>query len=207
MKKQQLAFAVTGSLMSIFFLIIVNTLTSPNEIWFIYPMFGLLQWPISVYYFSRRKVKEYSAVTGLLLILLLIWENQIHSPEHPWFLYPAFAIIWWPILMYAGRFAGTLAMALIGSFSIIASYGMLNVLFSPGFPWVIFPAYAVLWWPLSIYFGSKKKWFEFSIWAAILSSVFFIIVNAITVTDIWAVYPIFGIVWWPLSMYYYRKTR
>jgi hypothetical protein len=204
MNKQRLAFAVTGSLMSIFFLIIVNTLTTPDDIWFFYPAFVLLQWPVSLYFFSQGKTKEYSAVTSLLLILLLVWENGMHSPDHPWFLYVTFAIIWWPILMYAGRFAGTLAMALIGSFSVIISYGLLNVLISPEFPWAIFPAYAVLWWPLAIYFGGKKKWFSFSVWASILSGIFFITVNAITTSDIWAIYPLFAIVWWPLSMYYYR---
>ncbi|MCD9021067.1 hypothetical protein K7P76_04465 [Cohnella sp. NL03-T5] len=189
------------------FFIIVNYLTTPGTIWFIYPTLALIQWPISIYCFSRGKVKEYSLVTSLLLILYLNWENQMHSPEHLWFLYPAFAIIWWPILMFAGHYARTLSMALIGSLGVIVSYGLLNALVSPQFPWAIFPAYAVLWWPLAIYFSSKKKWFNFSVWAAIMSAVFFITANTITTTDIWAIYPIFALTWWPLSMHYYRRAR
>ncbi len=106
--------------------------------------------------------------------------------------------------MYAGRFAGTLAMAFVGSLSIIVSYVLLNLFVSPQFPWAIFPAYAVLWWPLSIYFGQRKQWYGFSVWATIMSGLFFIAANAITTVEIWAIYPLFAIVWWPLSLYYYR---
>lgn len=38
----------------------------------------------------------------------------------------------------------------VGSTSIILYYLILNIFHSPQYPWVmIFPAFAVLWWPLS----------------------------------------------------------
>ncbi|SFS61750.1 hypothetical protein [Paenibacillus sp. BC26] len=206
MTSPRVAFAVMGSLMSIAFLILVNHLTSPGYLWVIHPAFAIIQWPIAMYYAASGRLKAYSAVTSLLIILYLIVENLSQSPEHPWFLYPAFAIIWWPIIMYAGRFAGTLRMALIGSFCIIISYGALNLLLSPQFPWIIFPAYAALWWPMSIYFSRSRKWFEYALCASLLTSSLFIVLNAVTSPDhIWAVYPIFAVFWWPLSMHYYAK--
>jgi hypothetical protein len=206
MKKQQANFAIAGSIMCILFFIIINYTTSPHDIWFIYPSFAVLYWPISVYFLSKGLIKPYSLITSLLFITFLIVENQIHSPQHPWFLYAIYPILWWPILMYAGKYARSLSIAIVGSVFTIIYYGMLNVSLSPQYPWAIYPAYAVLWWPLSLYFTRRKNFWGFSVWASILSIVFFIASNAISSeNDIWAVYPSFAILWWPLSMYYYRK--
>ncbi|RAP78173.1 hypothetical protein [Paenibacillus montanisoli] len=206
MRSPRVAFAVMGSLMTFVFLLLVNQLTSPGYFWVIHPAFALFQWPIAMYFAAAGRIKPYSAVASLLIILYLFLENMSHSPGHPWFLYPSLAIIWWPVLMYAGRYAGTLRMALIGSFFIIVSYGLLNLLLSPAFPWVIFPAYAALWWPMSIYFSRSRKWFEFALCASLLTSALFITLNAASSPDqIWAIYPIFAVVWWPLSMHFYAK--
>ncbi|QHT61776.1 hypothetical protein GXP70_18525 [Paenibacillus lycopersici] len=204
MRKHHIAFAVTGSFMSIFFLLIVNLLTSPGVIWFIHPAFALLQWPISLYYAANGRIKAYSLATTALILAYLSYQNIAHSPDYPWILYAGFAVIWWPILMYAGRFAGTLAMALAGSFCIIVYYGLLNLLLAPQFPWIIFPAYAILWWPMSIYFSRTRQWFVFALCASLLTCALFIAVNAVTSPEtIWAVYPIFAVIWWPLCMYYF----
>ncbi|MBO7746339.1 hypothetical protein I8J29_19185 [Paenibacillus sp. MWE-103] len=204
MRNHRVAFAVSGSLMSIFFLILVNYLTTPGEIWFVHPAFALIQWPIALYFAGTGRIKAYSAASTAVILLYLAYQNVVHSPDYPWMLYAGFAVIWWPILMYAGRFAGTLAMAFAGSFCIILYYGMLNVLLSPQFPWIVFPAYAVLWWPMSIYFARTRQWFAFALCGSLLTSALFIVVNAISSpNDVWAIYPIFAVVWWPLSMYYF----
>ncbi|MFD0670315.1 hypothetical protein [Cohnella sp. GCM10027633] len=207
MKNQQFAFAFAGSVMTILFLFIVNQLTSPDDIWFFHPTLLILQWPLAIYFAARGMVKQFAAVDSLLIVGCLYVDNMLYTPDHLWFLYAAFAIVWWPILLYAGRFAKTLAMAIIGSASVIVSYTFLNVFVSPEFPWAIFPAYAVLWWPLAIYCGRRGRWFLFSILGATLSALLFVTVNAITTEEIWAIYPIFAIVWWPLSMYYYYANR
>ncbi|SEM78858.1 hypothetical protein [Paenibacillus sp. OV219] len=206
MRNHRANFAVTGSIMSIVFLLIVNIITSPDYLWFVHPAFALIQWPIAMYFAATGRIKLYSLVSTLLLIIYLIWENIIQGAGHPWFLYPALAVIWWPILMYAGRYAATLGMAIISSILIIGSYGALNLLFSPEYPWIIFVAYTILWWPMSIYFTRSRRWFDFSLCASLLTSALFIIVNAISSPDeIWAIYPIFAVIWWPLSMHYYAK--
>ncbi|WP_219837674.1 hypothetical protein [Paenibacillus sp. R14(2021)] len=208
MRNHRVAFAVSGSLMSIFFLILVNLLTSPGIIWFIHPAFALIQWPVAIYFANNGRFKAYSMVSTALILLYFAYENIAHSPNVPWILYAGFAVIWWPIFMYAGRFARTLAMALAGSFCIILYYGMLNILLSSQFPWIIFPAYALLWWPMSIYFSRSREWFTFALCASLLTSAMFIAVNAVTSPNaIWAIYPIFAIIWWPLSMYYYVNRK
>lgn len=206
MNKYRPSFAVAGSFMTILFFIIVNLITSPDYLWFVHPAFALIQWPLAMYFASTGRLKLYSLVSTLLLILYLIWENIAHGSSHPWFLYAAIAVIWWPIMMYAGRYAATLGMAIIGSIFIIGSYGLLNLLFSPEYPWIIFVAYAVLWWPMSICFTRSRRWFDFSLCASLLTSALFITVNMLsTPGEVWAIYPIFAVIWWPLSMHFFAK--
>jgi hypothetical protein len=206
MKNKQANFAAAGSLMCILFFIIVNQITSPHDLWSIYPSFAVLHWPLTMYFLARGNIKPYSLVTSLLVVAFLIIENRLHYPEHPWFLYASYPILWWPIIMYLGKNAKTLSIAVIGSLFTIVYYSMLNATLSPQYPWVIYPAFAVLWWPLSIYFVKKKDYWGYSIWASILIIVFFVFSNAVSSANtIWAVYPIFAVLWWPLSIYYYRK--
>ncbi|UFU00221.1 hypothetical protein KO561_04520 [Radiobacillus kanasensis] len=206
MKKYDVGFAVAGSMMSIFFIFLVNFLTSPNYYWFIYPCFALLFWPVSVYSMKKRKHVQLAYLHSIIIIAFLIIENYLKTPDYPWFLYAVFPILWWPILASLGKRAKSLSVALIGSSSIIIYYIVLNVLLAPGFPWVIFPAFAVLWWPLSIYHAQRKTFKTFSVHASLLIIVFFITVNVITTpNEIWAVYPIFGTLWWPLSMYHFAR--
>jgi hypothetical protein len=206
MKNQQAKFAAAGSLMCILFFFIVNQITSPHYLWFIYPSFAVLHWPLTMYFLARGNIKPYSLVTSLLIIAFLIIENNLCNPEHPWFLYASYPLLWWPILMYSGKYAKTLSIAVIGCLFTILYYSMINSSLSPQYPWAIYPAFAVLWWPLSIYFVKKKDYWGYSIWASILIIVFFVLSNAVSSANtIWAVYPIFAVLWWPLSMYYYRK--
>ncbi|MBO9597389.1 MAG: hypothetical protein J7559_06170, partial [Cohnella sp.] len=177
------------------------------DYWFIGTTFAVLQWPLAMAFAARGRIKQFALYDSLLIVAFLFTENRLYSPDHPWFLYATFAIVWWPILMFAGRFARTFAMAVIGSAGVIASYTLLNVTVSPEFPWAIFPAFAVLWWPLAIYCGIVRQWFLFSVLGSLLSAAFFITLNAVTTEEIWAIYPIFALAWWPLSMYYYSRNR
>lgn len=210
MKKYDVGFAAAGSIMSILFFMIVNYITSTEYLWFIYPSLALLLWPIGLYCAKHGKHTFFSIVCSGLIILFLISENVIHSPAHPWSLYTIFPILWWPILIILGKRAKTMSVAWVGSISIILYYLILNILISPGYPWAIYPAFVVLWWPLSLYHKLKKTYFTFSVHASLLIILFFVTVNAVSSPNtIWAVYPIFCVLWWPLSMYYfvYKKRR
>ncbi|QQZ11319.1 hypothetical protein [Heyndrickxia vini] len=204
MRKQDVIFAWLGSIISILFFIIVNFLTSPNYHWFIYPSFFLLLWPLSMYSIKYGNYKVHSVMVSALIILFLLAINVFHSPEHPWILYAWYPIIWWPILMFLEKKRSTVSIGIVGSVVTIVYYSTLNILLSPSYPWAIYPIFAVLWWPMAVYYSKMKDYFKFSISASILIIIFFITVNMVSSPhEIWAVYPIFVTLWWPLSMYYY----
>ncbi len=215
--KYSVGFAVAGSVMTILFLGIVNMLTSPNHLWFIYPCLFLIFWPASVYFHYKKQYVQYAMFGSAVLIVFFIVENLLHSPSHLWSFYVIYPILWWPISAILGNRMGTLSVAVIGAIATILYYGLLNIIMSPVHPWFIYPSFAVLWWPLSIYHyhrekkdGRRKNAFYFSVHATILISVFFITVNLVSSPHtIWAIYPIFGVLWWPLSMYFYvyRKVN
>ncbi|MFF2448809.1 hypothetical protein ACFVSW_17095 [Neobacillus sp. NPDC058068] len=208
MKKYDEGFAVAGSVMTMVFFILVNYLTSPHYPWFIYPSFVLLLWPIGLYCVRKGKHKHLAISYSALILAFLTVENYLNSPNYSWSIYAIYPIFWWPILTFLEKRALTMTVALVGSISIILYYSILNVVLSPGYPWVIYPAFVVLWWPLALYHAKKKTFFEFSIHASLLIGVFFISVNVISTPDtIWAVYPIFCVLWWPLSMYYFVYKR
>ncbi|WNN76206.1 hypothetical protein RKS58_23420 [Lysinibacillus capsici] len=201
-------FSIAGSLMTMIFLGVVNYTTSPQTMWFVYPCLLLLIWPITLFFMAKKLYKQYSIVCSALIITFLIVENYIYAPDHLWFVYAIYPIIWWPILMYLDEKAKTLKTALIGCASTIIYYSILNMIVSPQYPWVIYPAFLVIWWPLALYHAQRKTFVAFSVTATILISIFFITVNVVSSPSvIWAIYPIFVTLWWPLSMYFYVYKR
>lgn len=156
----------------------------------------------------RRPEVTFALLGSLLSILFLLTINLLHSPGHPWFLYASYPILWWPILIMSDKKRKSVSLAMLGSFITIIYYSMLNAALSPHYPWAIYPMYAVLWWPLAVQFGKTKRFLELSIWASLLTIIFFIVVNMVSSPfTIWAVYPIFVILWWPLCMYFYKYKK
>jgi hypothetical protein len=143
-----------------------------------------------------------------MTLLFLGGINLMFSPWHLWVLYAVFPVLCWPVVMLLGKRAGRPPAALLVSLAAIAYYVLLNRFYSPGFPWAIFPVYAVIWWPLAVLLAKNKKPMAFSVAGALWSILFFIVLNAVTTPhEIWAVYPIFGILWWPLSVLCFVTLR
>ncbi|MEK3889137.1 hypothetical protein [Bacillus sp. FSL K6-3431] len=206
MDRHKIGFAIVASLISIIFIMIVNYLTSPNYMWFIYPVFALLFWPGSIIFIAKKKYKLQSIFGSVVIITFLIITNYLHSPDYLWFHYAIFPIIWWPVSAFYGEKAKTLSFALIGSMSTILYYSLLNVIMSHQHPWAIYPAFIVLWWPLALYYARKKDYFGLSVSGSLLTILFFITVNAVSSpSTIWAIYPAFIVLWWPLALYHARK--
>ena len=103
------AFSVWGSLIIIAFFVFLNLYYSPTNIWFVYPLFATLWWPMSMFALwekqkSGRKVAFPYSVGGFALIVgLMLFLNFYYTPDIIWFVYPTFAVIWWPVSLYFYR--------------------------------------------------------------------------------------------------------
>lgn len=208
MSNRHIGFAAVGSGISILFLFVVNVLLTPGYLWFLYPAFFLILWPVSLFLIMKKKYQFYAYFCSILLIIYIVIENILHSPEHPWFLYAAYPLIWWPITISIGKKAKTFKYALFVAVITITYYSILNLSLSPIHPWAIYPSYIILWWPLTLYYVRKKNYFGLSIAGSSLSILFFSVLNVITSPQTpWAIFPIFIILWWPLSMYYFSFLK
>lgn len=199
------SFAIAGSIMTIIFLAIINFLTSSHYPWFLFPSIVIIWWPLSVCLARRNTMKSYSTLSALLMISFLAITNYINTPTYPWVLYTIVPIILWPLCIFLGKKAISPSIALFGSALSILYYCLLNIYLSPSFPWAIFPAYVLLWWPLSAIQFKYNRIMLFSVLGTILTCAFFTTLNIITTSNnIWAIYPIFAILWWPLSIYFFH---
>lgn len=202
-------FSIIGSVVIIASLLITNYVASPSVSWFYYPAFAVIWWPLSMLLAGPRTIKAYSVVGALILAAFFTLENLLKTPLCPWALLTYFPVLMWPVGILLGKRLGKLSIALLGSLAGILYYTILNITVFPGFPWAIFPAYALLWWPLAIVsFAQRKRLMLFSVAGTLLSAAFFIAVNAVSSPEtIWAVYPIFALLWWPLAIYYFVYRR
>ncbi len=100
-----LAFSIWGVILTSAFFVFINLYYTPYIIWFVYPVFAVLWWPI-VQFFRWRHFKynksfglPFSISSYLLVMALLIFTNYYFSPNTIWFVYPAFGLLWWPLAM------------------------------------------------------------------------------------------------------------
>jgi hypothetical protein len=156
----------------------------------------------------KNKAFIIGAMSSVLIISFLFIINYITSWGHPWFIYPTFAVIWWPLSAYFAENRNFKAFSAAGFILISVFFIWVNLVTSPGYLWCIYPIYAALWWPLSmaLWGGGAKRYKLYSIVMSALTILFFFTINLISSPDtIWFFYPSIAITLWPLSIYFATK--
>ncbi len=201
MKNKSLIFAVIGAAMIIAITCITNYYTSPGFPWAIFPVFGVLWWPLSVYFGRSKKFKAFSVVGSLLIAGLAYLVYAVTSGDFPWYIFPVFGVLWWPLAMILGTAGRPKLFAAVSALYISAFFVLVNYVTSPAFPWAMFPIFGVMWWPLSVIINPSKRGRLFSILGSIYIILFLFAVNFITSWGHpWFIYPAFGVLWWPFSV-------
>ena len=177
MKKNTLPFAIIGAALTIAFFFVVNRTTSWAHPWFIYPSFLVLWWPLSVWA-HKNKGKHLLAIFGALLVAaFFVLVNAVTSPRFPWAMFPLFVVAWWPLAQILLSKKQSMLFAILGSLWVVAFFVTLNLTASPHAIWFIFPAFAVLWWPFSLYFAHTCQWKLDSVIGAGFIALFFGLLN------------------------------
>ena len=152
-KKSQKLFSIIGGLGSALFLLLINSLTSPDTFWAIYAVFPFIWWPIAAF---LPKQKTLMLTLGALCCYYGVL-NILVEPSRPWVIYILFPAI---IIAACAHFAKKkqyLAMSLAGSLFAIIFFITINIITSSYTFWAFYPSLGVLFWPLSVYFFSKLK--------------------------------------------------
>jgi len=202
--KSHKLFSLIGSISIIVFAVISNSITTPSVLWFHYIVFAVIWWPINIFFPTTKVLKINSIAGAILLTAFISFESFIRYPFSYWALLTYFPILMWPVSIYMGEKLKKTYKAIFFTFIGITYYSLINLYIYKGFPWAVYPAYALLWWPISVSAPKKNKAMFFATAGSILTVSMFIFTNIVTTpNEIWAVYPIFGLLWWPLSVYYY----
>jgi len=105
-KELSLAFSIWGGILIIALFVFINFYYTPNIIWFVYPTFAVIWWPMTMcfeWYRNKYDVPvgfPFSVCSFVLIIGLMLFINMYYTPKIIWFVYPIFALIWWPLAMF-----------------------------------------------------------------------------------------------------------
>lgn len=148
--------AVYAALISLS-VIVLNLLSSPGYLWCIYPIFGILWWPLSAYFAGRRQPLEFALCGAALVSVMMFFGYLISSfGSHPWFLYPMLGVFWWPLSVWGAR-AGARRFSSTAAQYIILTVLVINLITSPGHWWWIYPAVCVVWWPIILHLSRYTR--------------------------------------------------
>jgi hypothetical protein len=135
---------------------ILNLLT-PGYPWCLFPIFGILWWPLSAYFAGRKEPLRFAAYgTGLLWALFLLTYLFFTPHAHPWFLYPALGVFWWPLSVWGAR-VGARKFSITAALHVILTLLTINLITTPNFWWWIYPSILVLWWPAAVYLHDLNR--------------------------------------------------
>lgn len=104
-----LAFSIWGSVLIAALVVFINLYYTPHVIWFVYPVFAVIWWPMAMFFHWIHKKTDrpvglaFSLVSFVLIMALLLFINYYYTPNIIWFVYPAFGLIWWPMAMFFHR--------------------------------------------------------------------------------------------------------
>lgn len=203
--KMSIPIVVLFSLILVAYFPVINLVFTPGRFWAIYPIFVTLWWPLHLIF--RNDYKKLSIAGAFITIVFFIASNMLET-SYPWALFACFPVTLWPVAMYLGKQMGALRFSVFASVSIIIWYGLLNIFLAPSNPWVLFVAFAVLWWPLSVYFYGRHCPQKYAVVMSALSIAFFTAVNVIYLPGaVWALYPAFGLLWWPVTLMFARSKK
>jgi len=148
-----------------------------------------------------------SIIISSFITLFLVMITYTTSSQHPWFIYPLFAIQWWPLTLFYKQRSAWRGYSIVSSVIISLFFLVINLTTSPGFLWCLFPIFVIWWWPLSYVTCSQKKYVLHSILSTSYLSIFFISVNYfLTPNSIWVFYVIYPLIYWPISMIFASKN-
>ncbi len=205
--KGKYVMPLAGTTLIAGFMILVNTVTSPQFPWAGFPIFAVLWWPLAQILCGEKRYRLFSIVGALWTIAFFVWLNLTTSPQFLWLIYPAFAVLWWPLsLIICGEKRYKL-FSIIGALYLMVFFALINWQTSPHTLWFVYPAYAVLWWPLSMFLAKKKTMTLYAVLMSALTVILLAVINLIyTPQTVWFPWTVFYFIWWPLCQALGRKA-
>ncbi len=148
-----------------------------------------------------NKFFKISLIGYISISFTLLFINVLTSPSIMWSFIPSALLLWWPLgALYAETKKGKL-LSVLGTLLNIGFLVGLNLAFTPGYPWFLFVAGPMLWWPIAMFAGEKAKTRTFA-WCSyvILVSYYGAINLWVEPRHLFTVYIAYALIWWPISV-------
>ena len=159
--KHRLSFpfaAANAALLAAYFVLVHRFITPDVHPWYWYTFFPLLCWPAAAA-LKETALKPLPVATCATAFLLYYGAlNLFLSPAVPWVLFLAYPAAGAVIAAFCRQKRAWTTMSIWMSAAGIACFAAINLVFTPHTVWAVYPAFAILWWPMSmVLFGRKKK--------------------------------------------------
>jgi len=156
-----LPFAIAGSIIGIGYYLALNLFMSPGHPWILYLLLPLVWWPVAIAFKRIAKNIGFLFVSITVFIIYYGILNIFVSTGHPWSLYLIYPYAWAVIGMYYGPRRKGFALSVAATLITAVFVSIINLIYTPGTIWAIFPVFAIIWWPMSLYFfkvrGKKHR--------------------------------------------------
>lgn len=149
---------------------------------------------------------QFAAAGSLMTVLFLFCINYSTGLNHPWFLYPSLAVIWWPLSVYSATHRSQRKFSVLGCLLIIGSLTIMNLISSPSCPWALYAIYPALWWPIAIFSDRRMGTLRMAVVGFIVTSAYYSLLNLLLSPQFaWSIIVIYAVAWWPFSIRFASK--
>ena len=135
----------------------MHRLFSPDaQAWYWYTFFPLAGW---VFVLTLREKIFAPRPTALCAAVMLLYYgalNLLLSPQVPWVLFLTYPAVSAVLVSVCRERRAYLRLSIWMALAGIAYFGAINLVFSPHAVWAVYPAFGLLWWPLSMWLHTRR---------------------------------------------------
>lgn len=206
--KNRKTMSIIGSLHTIALLIGINVIFSPGYPWALFVIFPILWWPISIFSEAKAKTVPFAVISAIIITLYYVLINIFVEPRHPFWIYVAYGLLWWPLgIAFSGKTSQKL-LALISLAANIAFVIYFSQIIRPDYNWSIYAFGPAVLCSVMLFFGEKSRTLAFSILAYLLLLAYYGYINAFVETrHPFIIYIAFALAWWPTSLSFVRHRN
>lgn len=153
-KAKTVWFAAIGALAIIaYYVFLYFRLTPDAHPWYLYIILPALWWPVSMAVGTKRTTSiGFQFISIAVFMAYYVSLNLILSPDHFWSINLIYPLLWAAMGIYFGNNKKFFAFSVCAAVVTIVYFSILNYIVSPNVIWAIYPSFAIIWWPLAMYF-------------------------------------------------------
>ncbi len=151
----------------------------------------------------NKKAFFIAVVSSTMIIIMVLTINILTSWDiHPWFIYPSYAILWWPLACIARK--SPKLISIIGGLGTALFLWLINRLTSPNTVWAVYTYFPFTWWPIAKFLPKQKK---FILTLVALCCYYGILNIFVEPSQPWAIYIVFPAIIAAVSVIFAKKKQ